>query len=112
MWNEPTLEKLSQLPELYSTENTPAKDTVIGMHFFLGGSDWYVAEYDRSDQLFYGFAILNNDLDNAEWGYVSFEELRKVNVQGIEVDRDLHWQPRVAGNVEKIAQTYERKGGW
>ena len=30
------------------------------LHFFIGGCDWYVAEYD-GDDLFWGYVILNND---------------------------------------------------
>lgn len=112
MWNEPTLEELSQLPALYATEETEAKETPIRLHFFLGGCDWYIAEYDSNSRVFYGFAILNNDLQNAEWGYVSFDELRETNIRGIEIDRDLHWTTRPAGDVDAIRRVYERKGSW
>ena len=40
------------------------------MHFFLGGCDWYIVEWNLEDQIFFGFAILTNDLEMAEWGYV------------------------------------------
>ena len=47
----------------------------------------------------------NGDIYNAEWGYVSYEELRKVATpQGVEVDRDLYWKTRPAGEVEKIVE--------
>ncbi len=81
------------------------------MHFFLGGCDWYVAEYDPNDRLFFGYAILNNDLENAEWGYVSYDELRSVSVCGLEVDRDLYWQPRTTIQVDKIRAAFERWRG-
>ena len=106
MWNEPSEERLRQLPPLYATEKTDWRDTIIHEHFFLGGCDWYIAEYGPADRLFFGYAILNNDLDNAEWGYVSFNELRSVNVRGIEVDRDLHWRPRPASEIERIVEAY------
>ena len=75
MWNEPTPEELEQLPGLYATETTPLEDKLIHMHFFFGACDWYMAEYSPTDRLFFGYAILNNDLVNAEWGYVSLDEL-------------------------------------
>lgn len=102
MWNEPTLEELAKLPRLYDTERTPVEDKLIHMHFFIGGCDWYIAEYDPLDRLFFGYAILNNDLQNAEWGYTSYDELRELNVRGIEVDRDLYWQTRKAIAVDRI----------
>jgi len=109
MWNEPTDEELRRLPELYSTEHVSARDKMIHMHFFLGGCDWYVAEYGRLRREFFGFAIFNDDLQNAEWGSFSYDELRSVRVgPGFEVDRDLNWRPRKASDVERIA----RASGW
>ncbi len=110
MWNEPSEVTLRKLPALYATESAPWEETVIREHFFLGGCDWYVAEYSPDERLFFGFAILNNDLDNAEWGYVPFDELRSLNVRGIEVDRDLHWRPRPASEVERIMQANRGRG--
>ncbi|MDX2199630.1 MAG: hypothetical protein SF069_11750 [Phycisphaerae bacterium] len=70
----------------------------------MGASDWYMAEYGERVRQFFGFAILNGDSDNAEWGYISFDELRSVRVGQFEVDRDLHWRVRPAGEIEKIVQ--------
>ena len=112
MWNEPTLKQLEALPELYATEKMPAKDTVIQMHFFLGGSDWYASEYGKEDRLFFGYTILNNDLQNAEWGYVSYDEMRSVCVHGIQVDRDLHWRARRAYEVDKIHAAHKEQRKW
>ena len=101
MWNEPTQEELEKLPNLYETENAPTRDKVIYLHFFIGGCDWYIAEYDGKD-LFWGYAILG-DPEMAEWGYISFKELRELKLRlGLEVDRDLYWKCRKAGEVDKI----------
>lgn len=103
MWNEPGNDELNRLPALYSTENVSLEDKLIHMHFFLGGCDWYVAEYGREERIFFGYAILNDDLDNAEWGYVSFDELRELRTSsGIEVDRDLHWSPLKYSQIDKL----------
>ena len=64
MWNTPTKERLAKIPGFYQTEHIPLKDKLIHLHFFIGGCDWYVAEFDFED-LFFGFAILNNDFQNA-----------------------------------------------
>ncbi len=112
MWNTPTLEDLTQLSSLYETENIPLKEKVIGMHFLLGSCDWYAAEYNSADRLFFGYAILNNTLSSAEWGYFSLDELRQVSVQGLEIDRDLHWKPRPAYEVKKIRRAHEMQGLW
>jgi len=101
MWNEPSDETLAKLPKLYETEKVPLQDKMIYLHFFIGGCDWYIAEYDEAD-LFWGFAILNGDYINAEWGYISFSEIKSINVDGIEIDNDLYWRICEASKIEKI----------
>ncbi len=103
MWNEPSREELEKLPRLYESEETPLSDKLIHMHFFLAGCDWYVAEYDPQEGILFGYAILNADYENAEWGHISFHELRELRTsQGFEVDRDLHWRPRKVAEIERI----------
>jgi len=109
MWNEPSLEELAKLPRLYDTEDLSLKKKVIHMHFFLGGCDWYTAEYSPDERNFFGYVILNANYENAEWGYMSFDELRETKTpHGFEVDRDLYWKPTKAGDVEKIRRGYKR----
>ena len=102
MWNKPTEKQLGKIPAFYSTESTPLKEKMIHMHFFLGGCDWYGVEYNSEDQLFFGFAILNEDYAMAEWGYFSLRELCELKVSYLEVDRDLHFPPTKASDIEKI----------
>ena len=104
MWNEPSKERLAKLPRLYETENQPIKDKLIHLHFFIGGCDWYIAEYDGED-LFFGYAILNQDYENAEWGYISFSELKEIKLNGwLEVDCELEefWKVKKASEIKKI----------
>ena len=109
MWNEPTQERLSKIPKLYETENVPLQEKLIYLHFFIGGSDWFVAEYD--DDLFFGFVVLNGDLQMAEWGYVSFPELKSIKVQGwLEIDCEFeeHFPVQKAKHIELI----RKANGW
>jgi hypothetical protein len=104
MWNEPTIERLNKIPRLYETEDIPLKDKLIYLHFFIGGSDWFICEYDGKD-MFFGYCVLNNDLEMAEWGYVAFSELKSLKVNGwLEVDCELEefWKIKKACSVEKI----------
>ena len=103
MWNEPTEEELNKLPKLYETEPVPVQDKIVHMHFFVGGCDWYAVEYDPARRIFFGFAILHGDPQNAEWGYVGLDELKAFKLGPFEVDRDLYWSPCKACEVEKIA---------
>ena len=102
MWNEPSKERLDKIPRLYETEKIPIEEKLIYLHFFIGSCDWYVAEFD-GDDTFWGYAILNGDLQNAEWGYFSFSELRDVKVKGgVEVDCELEeiWRMRMFCEIE------------
>ena len=105
MWNIPSLERLLTIPKLYETESTELADKKIYLHFFVGScdSDWYIAEYD-GDDIFFGYAILNGDTSNAEWGYISFQELQEIRIGFVEVDCELeeYWQIRPASQIENI----------
>jgi len=81
----------SKIPRLYETENTPADEKLIFHHFFIGNSHWYAAEFDGED-IFYGYAILNGDMQNAEWGYFSLQELKSVKVGPLRVEVDCSWE--------------------
>lgn len=107
MWNKPTSGDLENLPRFYSTEDVPFEEKIVEMHFFLGGCDWYAVEYSPEESVFFGYAILNNDFQNAEWGYFSFAELCELKIgRGFEVDRDLHWAPTRAREVDRINRRY------
>ena len=103
MWNEPSKERLAKIPKLYETEGTPLQEKMIHLHFFIGACDWFIAEFDGED-LFWGFAILNGDYEMAEWGYVSFSELKSINVNGIEIDCEVEeaWRVQSAAEIDKI----------
>ncbi len=97
MWNIPEKSRLDKIPRLYATEHIPLQDKLIYLHFFIGGSNWYVAEFD-GDDLFFGYVVLNGDLSCAEWGYFSFAELKEIRVGGwCEVDCELEecWEVKV-----------------
>lgn len=103
MWNTPSKSRLDKIPRLYKTDHIPLQDKVIHLHLFIGGSDWFVAEYD-GDDTFFGYVILNGDLDCAEWGYFSFSELKEILIQGwCEVDCELEefWAVKVFSEIDK-----------
>ncbi len=104
MLNKPSEAQFRKLPGLYQTEDIPAVDKLMHLHFFLGDSHWFVAEFDGED-LFFGFAVLGGDLINAEWGYFSLTELDSVKVLGVfSVVCDQNWQPTPAGEIDIIKE--------
>ncbi|WP_020586218.1 DUF2958 domain-containing protein [Desulfobacter curvatus] len=102
MKNTPTDAQLATIPGLYQTEHVPTSDKIIHAHFYIGDSHWLIAESDHVDTMF-GFCILNGDLEMAEWGYVSFQELKDINVLGLyQVQFDVYRTPKPAGQVDLI----------
>ena len=92
MFNKPTNKQLAGILKLYETEHIPLKDKLVYLHFYIGNSDWYVMEFD-GDDTFWGFAILNNDYEMAEFGYFSFHELADIMVKGFfEIENDASWE--------------------
>ena len=93
----------SKWPKLYSTEEVPAAEKLIYAHYFLGGSEWFLAEVSVEEFIGFGWCVLNGDLLNAEWGYVSLVELEGITlpIEGTEakvrlVERDIDWLVRTA----------------
>ena len=103
MWNTPSKEQLDKISRLYSTDFVASGSKRIFMHLFLGDCDWYIAEYDGED-LFYGFVILNGDYQMAEWGYISFQELKSLKIGYAEIEHDLYWKQRPDREVEKTVR--------
>lgn len=82
-------EIIVKMPKLYETDGK--KVHPLSLHYFVGGCDWYIAEWDRQDQ-FFGYAILNGDYDNSEWGYISVSEILALEFpqKFLLVNLDLH----------------------
>ena len=111
----PPAEVLAAIPPLYGTEKVGEADKIVHLHYFVGGCDWWVVEYDPTERLAFGYACLG-DPQMAEWGYIPLDELVEVfkpsrpvvedDIPGwtllvppIVVERDLNWTPRPAGEV-------------
>jgi hypothetical protein len=100
---------LDRIPKLYETEKIPIQDKLIYLHFFIGGCHWYIAEYDGEDT-FFGFSILHNDIEMAEWGYISFSELKNIKIDGwFEIDCELEdqWVIKPVIEIDKIKIKYK-----
>jgi len=64
------------------------------LHYFNASSDWYIYEWNENENLFFGYTILNGDTQNAEWGYISLEELFAINEFARTIELDLYFEPR------------------
>lgn len=86
----------SNIPPLYSTQNVDSDEKVMHARLFALGSaaTWLVAEYDPQDKIAFGYANLGNPQE-AEWGYVSIDELEELKFMGIpQVEVDAHFTPK------------------
>lgn len=92
-------------PKLYSTEDTPLADKTVVAHYFVGGSDWWIVEYDPRDHTAFGYADLG--LGFGEWGYIDMAELERTTAGPagwLVVERDLYWEP---GKVSDSIPAYK-----
>lgn len=96
------------MPETYQTDGQGDK-AVAYLHYFKGGSDWYITEKDKgasddaangvdAQSQAFGYAILNGDKQNAESGYISIAELIKAGVE-----LDFYWKPKSLGEIKGAA---------
>ena len=90
----------AKIPALYATEDTSAGDTMIHLHYFVGGCDWYIAEADWDTGLAFGWAELAAGC--GEWGYVSLAELATLTVGPFVVERDCYFDPTPARDIARI----------
>lgn len=91
------------MPKTYDNEGKEPEEIQVHLHYFKGGSDWYITEKDKdgkgTEQAF-GYAVLNGDADCAEMGYISIDELVR---HGVELD--LYWQPRSLASIQQAIRS-------
>jgi hypothetical protein len=94
-------------PPIYA-QDSKGDEAVVHAHYFIGGCDWLVTEYDREDDIAFGWAC-TGDRQNAELGYTNLGELERIRVRGLfAVDYDEHWKP--VSLREAIAEIDRRHG--
>lgn len=64
------------------------------VHYFNGGSDWYIYEWNQKDNVFFGYTILNGDTINAEFGDISPAEIFQNFGLGRNVEMDFYFTPK------------------
>ena len=104
-----TLRRPISAPELYKTENLSNENKLVVEHYFLGSADWFVIEYDKAQDICFGYARI---LENCgEFGYFSMKELDELAVESLMqfgglvtrfrnfVERDEFWSPTPVAEV-------------
>ncbi len=86
---------LSAIPKARSQSETPLMEQRVYAHYFYGQSDWYILEYDQREDLFFGYTILNGDVEMSEAGYISRQEI----IENGRVELDFYWKPVLLGQA-------------
>lgn len=89
-------------PDFYDCEDIPSEDQIVVAHYFTSTSDWWIVETRKEDGLIYCYAKINNDWQNAEWGYSDLTEMERIiSSDGLNVvERDLHWTPKKFSEIQ------------
>jgi hypothetical protein len=74
--------QVRKCPRIGGTEGMKEHPAIF--HYFYGGTDMYFCEYDKEHGIMFGFAILNGDLHNAEWGYIDLAQILTIPVMNID----------------------------
>jgi hypothetical protein len=90
---------VAKIPGLGVTDNL--KQHPLSLHYFVGGCDWYIAEWDKDEDLFFGYAILNGDYESSEWGYISRQEILSLEIpeRHLMINLDLHCEEETIEDV-------------
>jgi hypothetical protein len=88
--------RIQAMPKTYGQDGK-GDDAMVYLHYFKGGSDWYITEKDMGSEQMqaFGYTILNGDKQNAETGYINIDELTRAGVE-----LDLHWTPKTLREVK------------
>ncbi|PJD95892.1 MAG: hypothetical protein CK426_09125, partial [Legionella sp.] len=94
---------ISEMPVTYQQDGK-GKDSVAHLHYFVGGCDWYITEKDMEGGVTqaYGYAVLNGDLEMAEFGYINISELLELGVE-----LDLYFEPCTINAIVNKAEMAE-----
>jgi hypothetical protein len=79
--------RLRKCPKIGGTEGmdrTSVREHPAMLHYFFGGTDMYICEYEPETGVMFGFVILNGDLQNAEWGYTDLAQIITIPVMNLD----------------------------
>jgi len=91
-----------ELPTLSEIDEDPLV-FIKYFHIFSSWS-WYVCAYDPEREVFTGLV----DGFEVEWGDFSLEEMQEIEVMGLNIERDLHFQKIRLSNLKEKIKKEER----
>jgi len=73
--------KLDACPGIGKTRDL--KDTPALFHFVYGGTDIYICEYDRKNQMF-GYKVTKGNVERSKWGLIKLSDI--LSIQSVQID--------------------------
>lgn len=108
----PSAASMAKWPAIYTNDEIDLPDQPIVAHYFQGGADWWVTEYDPENNEVFGFAQLAGH-GRGEWGYSSLTEIEKLRGRfGLPIERELDFKPGIPAKEcipQYVAEESERK---
>ncbi|SNR99977.1 Protein of unknown function [Humidesulfovibrio mexicanus] len=87
-------ERIQAMPKTYEQDGK-GDDALVSLHYFRGGSDFYITEKDTELDQNQAFGLSSLNGGEPELGYISIAELAACNVE-----LDLHFEPRRVREVK------------
>ena len=78
--------QLIKCPKIGETDGIKEHPTIF--HYFFGGHDFYICEYEPKIGRMFGFSVCIADLENSGWGYFHVSEFSQSKYLNI----DYHFQ--------------------
>lgn len=108
----PSAAAMAKWPAIYTNDEIALPEQPIVAHYFQGGHDWWVTEYDPQRNEVFGFAQLAGH-GRGEWGYSSLTEIEQLRGQfGLPIERELDFKPGTLAKEcipQYIAEEAERQ---
>lgn len=110
-----TIERIKSVPPLYGESEKLGMMAPVKLHYFGGGSDWWITSLDKENDVAFGFVCLNGMTEFAELGFIRISELLsatfpiKIKLLGgkdsfemrVGIELDLYWKERPLGEIIK-----------
>lgn len=91
------------IPSIYATDGGLIGDKTAYLRFFMpfGGYTSYVLEADRETGELFTLTTMGYEW---ELGYASLEEIESVEVMGLKIERDIHFQPTKLHEIDELKE--------
>jgi len=73
-------QEVNETPSLYGQDGK-GDEAIVYLHYFSGSSDWFITELNKKDNMAFGYVVLNGDIMNSEFGYISIDEIKSLDIE-------------------------------